>query len=238
MGAMRVPVVLAVAGLVTLALAPSALAQGYEDPPPTGLALNISNLSVNEGNSGMTPGAFTVSLTMAAENAVTFNWEMPAEGSATPGVDYVVASGSGSIPAGMTSTTVSVSIYADTLDEPDEGFVVHLASSTGAPISKHHGLGTIRDDDGGTIADTQPPNTMIHGGPRGTTRSRTASFHLMATEAGSKFRCKLDRGAWRPCGERKTLRRLKRGWHTFLARAVDAAGNVDPTPAKRRWRIR
>jgi large repetitive protein len=79
---------------------------------------------------------------------------------------------------------------------------------------------------------------MIHGGPRGTTTARRASFHIMSTEAGSKLQCKLDRGPWRACGSRKTLRALKAGWHTFLARATDAAGNRDGTPAKRRWRIR
>jgi len=26
--------------------------------------------------------------------------------------------------------------------------------------------------------------------------------------------------------------------HKFLVRAIDAAGNVDPTPAKRKWKVK
>jgi hypothetical protein len=220
------------------ALAPPTMAQ-YDPPPPPGtLTVNINNVSAGEGNSGTTQAVFTVSLSMAAESAVTADYVMPAEGNATPGVDYQVVSGTVTIPAGMMSATVAVPIQGDTLDEPDEGFVVHLASATGATIDKHHGLGTIVDDDGGTIADTAPPNTMIHGGPNRVTRSRTARFHLMSTEPGSKFQCKLDAGAWRPCGAYKTYRNLKKGLHTLRVRAIDAAGNRDPTPARRTWRIR
>jgi uncharacterized repeat protein (TIGR02543 family) len=86
--------------------------------------------------------------------------------------------------------------------------------------------------------DTAAPQTTITGGPRGTTRAKRATFRFVASEAGSTFQCKLDRGPWRPCRSPKTYRNLRRGWHTFQVRATDAARNVDATPAKRRWRIR
>ena len=31
---------------------------------------------------------------------------------------------------------------------------------------------------------------------------------------------------------------LKPGWHTFAVKAVDAAGNTDPSPAETRWLAR
>jgi hypothetical protein len=60
----------------------------------------------------------------------------------------------------------------------------------------------------------------------------------MATEPGATFHCKLDRGRWRTCRSPKTYRKLRPGGHTFRVRAIDAAGNVDPTAAKRRWHVR
>lgn len=221
--------------LIALVPAPAAWAQ-YDPPAPGALTVNISNVSVNEGNAGQTQAVFSVYLSMASEAQVTADYLMPAEGSATPGADYQVTSGTATIPAGTMSVSVSIPVIGDTVDEPNEGFVVHLQAASVA-IDKHHGLGTIVDDDGGTIADTKPPNTMIHGGPRGTTRARQASFHLMSTETRSKFQCKLDRGRWRACGVRKTFRGLRKGLHTFQARAIDAAGNIDKTPAKRTWRV-
>lgn len=43
--------------------------------------------------------------------------------------------------------------------------------------------------------------------------------------------------SFRPCRSPRKLRHLKLGRHTFLAEAVDQAGNVDPTPARWRWRV-
>ena len=86
--------------------------------------------------------------------------------------------------------------------------------------------------------DTVAPNTTIKSGPPRTTRSRTAKLVFSSTETGSRFQCKLDKGAWKACASPKTYKKLKKAKHTFLVRAIDAAGNVDLTPAKRAWRIR
>jgi hypothetical protein len=83
------------------------------------------------------------------------------------------------------------------------------------------------------------PNTTIHG-PYGVGASR-ASFHLIATGGAVRVQCKRDRGRWYVCLGRAsgqiTLRRLSRGRHTLYARGVNAAGRVDPTPARRSFRI-
>jgi hypothetical protein len=84
--------------------------------------------------------------------------------------------------------------------------------------------------------DRTPPNTTIRSGPTARTRSGVATFRLASNEAGSRFQCKLDRGAWGACGATKTYRGVKRGAHTFQARAIDRAGNVDRSPARRTWR--
>lgn len=85
--------------------------------------------------------------------------------------------------------------------------------------------------------DTTPPNTKIKSGPKGTVHSKKATFRFAATEPGSTFQCKLDKKKWSPCKSSKTYKGLKDGKHVFKVKATDAAGNTDPTPAKRSWRV-
>jgi hypothetical protein len=87
----------------------------------------------------------------------------------------------------------------------------------------------------GRLIDRKPPNTRIKGGTRGTTRSRTARFRFISTEKRSRFECKLDKKRFARCRTPKIYKQLRRGRHTFQVRAVDRAGNVDLTPARRTW---
>jgi hypothetical protein len=86
--------------------------------------------------------------------------------------------------------------------------------------------------------DTTPPETTIRSGPAHPTTSRRATFTFAANEPGSTFRCSLDGAAFTACSSPRTYTGLSYAWHTFRVRAVDAAGNVDPTPADWTWRIR
>jgi hypothetical protein len=87
--------------------------------------------------------------------------------------------------------------------------------------------------------DRKPPNTRITGAPPTTTSARTARFKFRSTEKGSQFQCKTDwRKGWWTCRSPKTYTPLKPGRHTFVVRAIDRAGNVDRTPAKKVWTIR
>jgi hypothetical protein len=85
--------------------------------------------------------------------------------------------------------------------------------------------------------DTVAPNTKIGHGPPHRTRARQAKFRFSSSERGSRFECKVDRGRFRPCSS-PFQRMVKAGArHLFRVRATDAAGNVDPTPARYRWRV-
>ncbi len=86
--------------------------------------------------------------------------------------------------------------------------------------------------------DTIAPDTRLLGGPAGQTRVRTARFRFASTEAVATFQCKLDRLRWATCRSPKRYRKLEPGRHVFRVRTTDAAGNRDPTPATRKWRIR
>jgi hypothetical protein len=80
--------------------------------------------------------------------------------------------------------------------------------------------------------DTAAPETTI------TKRFLTvgkAKFWFGSNEAGG-FLCRLDKGPFKPCSSSRAYKRLKSGKHTFKVKAVDAAGNVDPTPAVARFK--
>jgi hypothetical protein len=88
--------------------------------------------------------------------------------------------------------------------------------------------------------DTTPPETFIDTGPSGTVKSRNASFTFSSSEAGSTFVCSLDSAAFSSCSsspQPQTYSNLANGTHTFEVKATDAAGNTDPTPASRRWKV-
>jgi hypothetical protein len=88
--------------------------------------------------------------------------------------------------------------------------------------------------------DTAPPDTTISAGPEGKTKKKSATFAFSGTDARAVagFQCRLDAGAFEPCTSPKTYSKLKKGRHTVEVRAVDAAGNVDPTPATRTWKVK
>jgi 6-phosphogluconolactonase (cycloisomerase 2 family) len=85
--------------------------------------------------------------------------------------------------------------------------------------------------------DTTAPETTIGSGPKRKTKSKSATFAFSANEGGSTFECQVDGAAFAPCNSPRTVR-VKRGRHTFSVRATDAAGNTDPSPAIRSWKVR
>jgi acid phosphatase type 7 len=89
-------------------------------------------------------------------------------------------------------------------------------------------------------ADTTPPDTTIDSGPSGTVKSRDATFTFSSTEpSNATFQTRLDGGNWEANGTAtsKTYGKLANGTHTFDVKATDAAGNTDPTPASRSWKV-
>ena len=89
--------------------------------------------------------------------------------------------------------------------------------------------------------DTQAPNTTITSGPSGPTNDSTPTFGFSSSQSGSSFECRVDSAAFAPCsgpGATHTpTTALSEGSHTFEVRAIDPAGNVDPTPATRSFTV-
>jgi Ca2+-binding RTX toxin-like protein len=92
-----------------------------------------------------------------------------------------------------------------------------------------------------STADRNPPQTRIVRRPSGLIPARTGGkarvvLAFTAGERGAVFRCKLDRGAYKPCSSPRAYR-VGVGRHTVRIAAIDAAGNRDPSPALFRFRV-
>ena len=85
--------------------------------------------------------------------------------------------------------------------------------------------------------DSIAPDTSISSGPSGTVAVTQAAFEFSSPEtAGVHFHCRLDNSVeWSSCESPRAYSKLADGAHSFSVRAVDAVGNMDPTPATRTW---
>jgi hypothetical protein len=93
-----------------------------------------------------------------------------------------------------------------------------------------------------TETDSTTPQTTIASGPSGTTNDPTPTFSFSSSEpTGALFECRVDGGTpddFKPCPSPRTFPHLSDGTHTLQVRAIDAAGNVDATPAARMFQVR
>ncbi len=85
--------------------------------------------------------------------------------------------------------------------------------------------------------DLTPPETVIADGPPSPIDLTSATFTFSCNETACTFECRLNAGFWFGCYSPGTLDRLSSGENTFEVRAIDAAGNVDATPAFWTWTI-
>jgi hypothetical protein len=79
--------------------------------------------------------------------------------------------------------------------------------------------------------DTAAPDTTITAGEPSPTNDPMGDFQFTSSEAGSTFECSVDGGPFGGCSSPFSTPFLSDGSHTFAVRAIDAAGNTDPTPA-------
>ena len=91
------------------------------------------------------------------------------------------------------------------------------------------------------LTDAIAPDTTIDSSPSNPTNSSSASFTFSGTDTGgsgvASFECDLDGGGFTACTSPQNYSSLADGSHTFQVRAIDGAGNVDPTPASFTWTI-
>ena len=96
--------------------------------------LSVVGSSVTELNSGQNSVTFTVTLSEASTDPVSFDF-VTAPGTATAGADYVTTSGSHTILPGETSKTINVNVNGDLIDEANETFYLVLSNPVNAFIA-------------------------------------------------------------------------------------------------------
>jgi uncharacterized repeat protein (TIGR01451 family) len=112
--------------------------------------ISLSNATVTEGNAGTAAAVFTATLSAAVNQPVTVTYTTSA-GTATAGSDFVQTTGTITFPANTTTQTVTVLVNGDALAESNETFNVTLSNPTNALLTGPKAVGTIVNDDGGTV---------------------------------------------------------------------------------------
>ena len=159
-----------------------------DDPVPT---LTILDTSAAEGSAGgstqdcsgggtpppPTTGCefFDVHLSVISGQTVTVNYAS-ADGTAKSGSDYVGKTGTLTFPPGEQDEFVRISLVEDTIDEPNESFVVNLSGNnpTTATIADGSATGTINDDD-------PAPKATVTGQTKAEGNTATTTFTFTVT---------------------------------------------------------
>lgn len=121
-------------------------------------SLTISDISVEEGSSGIVNALFTITLSPADTQEVMVDFST-ADGTAAAGSDYTAASGSLTFDPGETEQTITVQVFGDMVDEGEtETFFVNLSNAVNANLVEDNAPATILDDDTAAVslASSQP----------------------------------------------------------------------------------
>jgi hypothetical protein len=130
-----------------------------DDPVPS---VTIHDVSVVEGDSGTTAAVFSVTLSNPTDWTVDLFW-VTANDTASYLWDYAYSGGSLTFAPGETAKTITVSVYGDLTDEPDETFFVNLSSASNATVADGQGVCTILTDDFPPVANAGPDQTAGEG---------------------------------------------------------------------------
>jgi Autotransporter beta-domain/Calx-beta domain/Bacterial Ig-like domain (group 1) len=136
---------------------------GAQDPEPYVItivnddapSIAVGEVRVAEGNNGLTPMTFDVTLTSAAAVPISATYQTTPV-TAIEGDDYQAAKGTIIFPPGQTKQSITVNVIGDNAVEPDETFTLTVTPAGGTPVTT---TGTILNDD-----KTQPAALVIVSG--------------------------------------------------------------------------
>jgi len=132
---------------VSNATPPKAPATGTIMPLPT---LSVKGMDVEEGNSGPTHAVFTVLLSAPTDTRVTVDYAT-ATGTALADIDFLGSTNTLTLNPGQTTTNITVLVYGDPFNEPNETFFVNLSNPVNAAIARGQGQAVIINDDSAPV---------------------------------------------------------------------------------------
>jgi hypothetical protein len=157
--------------------------QGTSDPvtvqvengvaPPV---LSVDAVTIVEGNAGQTSAQVTFSLSRPADAPVTAAYAT-SDGTARAGSDYTAESGQVAIPTGASSVVESFPVTGDTVNEPNESFVVTASAPSGASLGDATGGVTITNDD----VAPPPPTPALSIANASVTEAQTGTKNVVVT---------------------------------------------------------
>lgn len=166
----------------------------------------------------------------------------------TAAPDTTITSGPSGLISDATPTFAFSSEVGATFECKVDGGPFAACSSPFTTPSLGNGAHTfaVRGVDAATNADASPatrafsvdavaPDTTFTRTPGKKVFTRKVRFKFTSNESGVTFQCKLDAKAYKACTSPYRFK-VKLGKHVLRVRAVDAAGNVDATPARYRFK--
>jgi hypothetical protein len=181
------------------------------------------------------PGAPAVTITAAPESETAETTAVLRFASVTDGATFECEL-TGPGRSGGFSPCTSPKSYTGLEPSGERAYIFSVRASkdgvTGQPATR---MWTVTDAAAG---DTRAPQTRITEGPRNRAwlLHDFVAFGYDSDERGVTYQCGLTR-LRRCAGHQKVYTSVSGRTHTFRVRAIDAAGNVDRTPARRTFTV-
>lgn len=113
--------------------------------------ISVNDVTVVEGDSGVTMAVFTVRLSGPSGKITSVGYST-ANNTAIPGLDYQHTYGFVVFPPGITNSTVNVPVLGDLQPEPTKTFFLNIANAANGLIIDSQGVATIVDNDVAPVA--------------------------------------------------------------------------------------
>ncbi len=159
-----------------------------------------------------------------------------------PGIATTVAAGSvtkfraTAEAEGFISPCSAALTYESEIAAPPSG---GGGGDVGGSSGSSGGSGSAGGGSGGAGIVYLVPNTRITFAPAAKTRARHPAFRFTDStgQPGTTFRCRLDRRRWKHCHSPLRLKKVKRGRHVLRVKAVNAIGESERKPARRKFKL-
>ncbi|WP_159439859.1 Ig-like domain-containing protein [Pontibacter lucknowensis] len=157
------------------------------------------------------------------DNTPTFS------GTATAGYTVTLYSGGSAVGTAQADASGKWTITSSSLADGAHSMTAITVDGTGSQSPASAAL-TV-------VIDTTAPNTTITASPAAATNATSATFTFTSDETVSTFQASVDGSPFTIAASPLTLTGLSEGTHTVQIQAMDAAGNLDPTPASYTWTV-